>query len=128
MTAHLGIELLADEGRNLLRIRFNGRVSARALEAAITALADEMKRIRPGFSVLTDLSPLESMELECVQSLTRMMELFKTNGVGTVVRVIPDPAKDIGFNILSITHYRGRVKVVTCDTIAEAERALPAVR
>ena len=65
------------------------------------------------------------MELDCVDSLTRVMECFKSSGVGTVVRVIPDPAKDIGFNILSITHYRRGVKVITCETLAEAERVLP---
>jgi hypothetical protein len=54
------------------------------------------------------------------------MELFKTRSIGTVVRVIPDPEKDIGFNILSLTHYRRGVKIVTCETLAEAERALQA--
>ena len=32
--------------------------------------------------------------------------------------------KDIGFGILSIFHYARRVRVVTCETRAEAERVL----
>jgi hypothetical protein len=41
-----------------------------------------------------------------------------------VVRVIPDPQKDIGLNILSLFHYRRRVRIVTCKTLAEAMKAL----
>jgi hypothetical protein len=41
-----------------------------------------------------------------------------------VVRVIPDPHKDIGLNILSLFHYRRGVRIVTCETLEEAMRAL----
>jgi hypothetical protein len=44
--------------------------------------------------------------------------------VELVVRVIPDPTKDIGLNILSVFHYRHRVRVVTCQTMEEAARLL----
>jgi hypothetical protein len=74
--------------------------------------------------VLADLTELQSMDLDCVLSLAKIMDLFKPHGVGLVVRVDPDPAKDIGSNILSVIRYRGKVSVVICDTIAEAARAL----
>ena len=51
------------------------------------------------------------------------MDEFKAKGIGAVVRIVPDPAKDIGFNILSVVHYRRGVRVVTCQTAEEAERA-----
>jgi hypothetical protein len=41
-----------------------------------------------------------------------------------VVRVIPDPQKDIGLNILSLFHYRKRVRIVTCETLDEARKVL----
>ena len=41
-----------------------------------------------------------------------------------VVRVIPDPYKDIGLNIVSLFHYPRRVRIVTCETLEEAMRAL----
>jgi hypothetical protein len=44
--------------------------------------------------------------------------------VETVVRVIPDPHKDIGLNIMSLFHYRRRVRIITCETLAEALRSL----
>jgi hypothetical protein len=41
-----------------------------------------------------------------------------------VVRVIPDPHRDIGMTIMSVFHYRGGVKIFTCQTLAEAEETL----
>jgi hypothetical protein len=43
-----------------------------------------------------------------------------------VLRIIPDPSKDIGFTLLSHTHYRGKVPFVTLTSAAEAETALAA--
>jgi hypothetical protein len=41
-----------------------------------------------------------------------------------VVRVIPDPARDIGLQIMSLFHYGHDVRIVTCATLDEAQRAL----
>jgi hypothetical protein len=125
MTANAGIEITADKVRNLICICFHGRVTAAAMKARVVDVEEFVGGLRLGFTVLTDLSDLEAMEVDCVESLTRMMDVFKIRGVDTVVRVIPDPAKDIGFNILSLTHYRGGVKVITCETMAEAQHVLP---
>jgi hypothetical protein len=53
------------------------------------------------------------------------MDRLRAGGIRTVIRAIPDPNKDIGLKILSIIHYRRGVRIVTCDSRAEAERALP---
>ena len=82
-----------------------------------------MADLRPGFRLLTDLSGLESMDLACVPYIQRMMDLCNKKGVEMVVRVIPDPHKDIGLNILSLFHYRRRVRIVTCATLEEAMKA-----
>jgi hypothetical protein len=41
-----------------------------------------------------------------------------------VVRVIPDPHKDIGLNILSQFHYGPQIKLATFESLAEALSAL----
>jgi hypothetical protein len=41
-----------------------------------------------------------------------------------VVRVIPDPHRDIGLQIMSYFHYKGDVRIVTCETLAEAAKTL----
>jgi hypothetical protein len=120
-------ELQCESVRNLLRISYHGRVTT----ADTRLLAGEAKKIlpqlRPGFTVLTDLTSLESMDLGCVPHVTGVMELFKARGIGTTVRVIPDPRKDIGFKILALTRYDSKaVRIITCQTMAEAEAAMGA--
>ncbi|HMD60003.1 MAG TPA: hypothetical protein VKG78_01140 [Opitutaceae bacterium] len=113
-----------DDARNLIRIRYFGHVTVSDMKAVTKDAAAILSNVRPKFTVLADLSGLESMDLDCVRDLTDMMDSFRKKGVGTVVRIMPDPAKDIGFNILAIVHYRRGVNVVTCQTAAEAEQAL----
>lgn len=80
--------------------------------------------LRPDFSLLVDLSQLTSMGLDCVEAIGRNMETVDQAGVGTVVRVIPDPYKDIGLNILSVFHYPHHPRIVTCDNMVDAAKAL----
>jgi hypothetical protein len=53
-----------------------------------------------------------------------MMDLCNKQGAARVVRVIPDPHKDIGLNILSLFHYGRKVRISTYQTLAEALQAL----
>ena len=117
-------EVLFEAPRNLIRIRFIGHVSAADMKPYSEAMTSILNLTRKGFTLLTDLSSLETMELDCVPGLTKVMDALKARGIGAVVRIIPDPAKDIGFNILSVVHYRRGVRVVTCQTAAEAETAV----
>jgi hypothetical protein len=52
------------------------------------------------------------------------MDLCRDHGIALIVRRLPDHTRDIGINILSMVHYRGKVRTVTVDTVEEAERAL----
>lgn len=115
-------EVRTDGLPDLVRIRYVGRVTAAGTKACCAEIERLLPEVRAGFTVLTDLSALDSMDLDCVPHLTKIMDLSRAKGVGTVVRVIPDPDKDIGFNILSIIHYRRGVRIVTCETLAEAEK------
>lgn len=124
MTSGPAFTIQLDAPRNLVRIQYLGHVTAEKMDACVNEIERLLPAMQAGFTVLTDLSALESMELDCVPHLTRIMDLSKARGIGTVVRIIPDRDKDIGFNILSIIHYRRGVKIITCDTLAEAERAL----
>jgi hypothetical protein len=128
MTATPGIEVQADVPRNLLVIRYLGHVAASEMKAYCEKVKNVLPQMRNGFTLVADLSGLESMELDCMTGVTEIMDACKAKSVGTVVRIIPDPHKDIGLNILSIVHYRRGVRVVTCETAAEAERVTKATR
>lgn len=114
-----------DPQRQLLQIEFAQAVPAQeakdCAERVTLLLADAEK----GFALLTDLSQLQQMELTCRPWIDQMMDLLNAKGVRKVVRVIPNPEKDIGFGIMSLFHYRREVRVVTCKDMTEAKAHLP---
>ena len=122
MAANFEAELNRQD--NVLRTRFSGVVTAAHMAEALAQFEGLLPQLGPGFPILTDLSGLESMELECAPPLARIMELSKARGVSMVVRVIPDAHKDIGLKILSIIHYGRGVRIVTLKTLAEGEQTL----
>jgi anti-anti-sigma regulatory factor len=74
--------------------------------------------------MVTDITHLKSMDASCTPSLEKMMDLCDAKGVGMVVRIVSDPRRDIGFNIMSLFHYTRAVIILTCSNWDEAERAL----
>ena len=70
------------------------------------------------------LSQLESMEVTCAPCIGRIMELCRDAEVGAIARVIPDPTKDIGFQILSYFHYPSTIPIATCHSLDEAMKSL----
>jgi hypothetical protein len=83
-----------------------------------------MDQLEPGFFLLTDLSHLESMEASCAPELGAIMDLCSSKGMSTVVQVIPDPNKDIGFDLISHFHHDPPVKTQTHASLAEAIRSM----
>jgi anti-anti-sigma regulatory factor len=99
-------------------------VSAEELERGRKDIETLLAELTPGFRLVGDLSSLETMDASCAAEIGRAMELCEQKGVGLVVRIIPDPRRDIGMNILSLFHYRRHPRIVTCESLAEAGRLL----
>jgi hypothetical protein len=114
----------ANRRKKLLVITFAGRVEAEQIVEQAKDVAALIEDFEPGFRVLADLTPLESMSVDCAPEVAKVMDLCAAGGVKLIVRVIPDPAKDIGFTILSRFHYREKVRMVVCATLAEAGKHL----
>jgi hypothetical protein len=112
------------KARNLLHVRYSGQVCPADTQGYATDLPPLLSRLQPGFRMLTDLSGVEEIDLACVPHIKGMMDLCNKRGVEMIVRVIPDPTKDVGMNIMSLFHYRKRVRIVTCETLAEAMKLL----
>src|SRR5437867_4394636 len=66
----------------------------------------------------------DRMEPAETTHLAEIMDALAEKGVAAVVRVIPDPHKDIGLNILSQFHYGPQIKLATFESLAEALSAL----
>jgi hypothetical protein len=117
-------EIDLDAERNLVRIRYSAHVTIEHMTKFHGRVVSLLGQLRKGFVAVTDLTDLDEMDLECAPVVTKIMDACRTAGLGTVIRIIPDPNKDIGFNILTTIHYRTRIPVITCETRAEAEQAI----
>ena len=113
-----------DKAKNLLRMAFCGHVTAEEAKQGTDELAALLVDAESGFRLLTDLTGLERMDSECVPYIRDSMDFLNKKGVAMVVRVIPEPHKDIGFSILSLFHYRHDIQIITCQTLQEAMKAL----
>jgi hypothetical protein len=118
------IQFESDNSKNILRVRFSKNVEPDQTRLYVETAKTRIAELKPGFLMLTDLSGLSSMDAPCAPHIGKAMDVFRKGGVLKVVRVIPDPRVDIGFNIMSLFHYRRRTQIVTCETLAEAEKIL----
>ena len=110
----------------LLCIHFTGDVDAREMTSCFQQVKEQLEKSEPGFRLLTDLTGLESMDALCAPILGAFMDFLAGKQIAMVVRVIPDPQKDIGFNLMSQFHYGRRVRTVTFENLAGALELLTA--
>ena len=104
---------------NAVIIEFRGAVGRAQADRSVIDVEKALPKRGKGFTVITDLSGLQKMDLDVKDAITRSMDLLNARGAQRVIRVIPDSSKDIGFNILSIFHYSKGVKILTLESWRE---------
>jgi hypothetical protein len=114
----------SDRSKRLLVISAAGQVTKNEVETVALRVREIIKEVTPGFRVLTDFRWLERMDPAAAVPLTEIMDALAAKDVAAVVRVVPDPRKDIGLNILSQFHYGPQIKLATFESLAEALSAL----
>jgi len=114
----------ADESGKVLTMSYSGDVGVDEMRECLETVRGLMPHLKPGFFLLTDLSNLESMDASCAPELGAIMDLCSERGMSTVVRVIPDPRKDIGFDLISRFHHHPQVKTQTHGSLADAIKSL----
>ena len=118
------IKFEVDPTRNRFVIRYSGTVTPEETEKGIEEFRVGLPKLHSGFRLLADLSELESMDVKCARFIEKAMDLCNEKGPSMVVRVVPDPHRDIGMSIMSIFHYRSDVKIFTCQSLREADEIL----
>ncbi len=113
-----------DHAHNRVVIIMGQHFIAAEAEELYSAVKQMAPRLKKGFSVITDLSSLEAMDTNTHHFIEKTMELLNQCGISKVVRIIPDPTKDIGLNIMSLFHYSRDVMIHNCKTLKEAEELL----
>ena len=119
-----------DQPQDSLMIRYSGpgvspEETSRCAEEVWVAVT--MCRAS-GFRLLVDLTDLQAMDVSCAPHIRSIMDMCNQNGVAEVLRIIPDPKRDIGLQIMSYFHYSGDVHIVTCESLGDAANALAALK
>jgi hypothetical protein len=109
-----------DQSKRLLVISAAQKVTAEEAKLTAQQIRDRLHDVAPGFHVLADFRWLESMDPAAAPHIAEIMDALAEQHVASVTRVIPDPHKDIGLNILSQFHYGTDVKISTFETLADA--------
>ena len=109
-----------DKRHNVAIIEFSGRVDKAQAEEHYSRIEQIVPQDVRSFKILTDFSGVQTMDLEIQDIIKKVMDYFNERGVTEILRVIPDPAQDIGFNIMSAFHYSKGVKILTLESRQEA--------
>jgi anti-anti-sigma regulatory factor len=118
------IRVHIDKSGGLVTIVFSAKVTAEDARKFSDDIVKVVAEVRAGFELLADLSALESMESGCAPFIAKVMDHCNERGISKVVRVIPDPQKDIGLKILSVFHYDRNVRIITVESLEEAKKVL----
>ena len=109
-----------DRSKRLLVISAAQKVTAEEAKMVAQRIRELLQDITPGFRVLADFRGLQSMDSAAAPHIAKIMDALAEKEVASVTRVMPDPHKDIGLNILSQFHYGANVKIETFETLADA--------
>ncbi len=109
-----------DQSKRLLVISAAQRVTADQARQAAQQVRELLQNVAPGFRVLADFRWLDSMDASAARHVAEIMEALAQKQVASVTRVMPDPHKDIGLNILSQFHYGPEIRIATFETMADA--------
>ena len=109
-----------DRSKRLLVISAAHRVTAEQAKLAAQRVRELVHDVVPGFRVLADFRWLDSMDSAAAPYIAEIMDELAEKGVVSVTRIIPDPHKDIGLNILSQFHYGPEIEITTFQTLADA--------
>jgi anti-anti-sigma regulatory factor len=113
-----------DRSKRLLVISALQRVTAEQAKLVAQQVREVLRDVAPGFRVLVDFRWLESMDSGAAPHVAKIMDRLAEKGVASVTRVMPDPHKDIGLNILSQFHYGPEIQISTFETLADALQSL----
>jgi hypothetical protein len=100
------------------------RVTAEQARQAAQQVRKLLENVDPGFRLLADFRWLDLMDAGAARHVAEIMDAVAEKQVASVTRVMPDPHKDIGLNILSQFHYGPKIQIATFETLADAIQSL----
>ena len=122
------IKISYEGGPNAVVVVFEGGIDAAQAQEALADLERVLPKGGEGFTLLVDYAAVDTMEPAVEAVVVKTMDFCNARGVTEVLRVLPDPAADLGFDILSREHYSKRVQIHTFRSRQEAQAFLQGAR
>jgi len=114
-----------DPEKNRLYLTFEGSFEYREAKQAAEDLLEQIKSLKPGFDVITDISKLESSSVEAGEILIKGHESLAELGMNRIVRVVGKQIENVvgkvQVELISKTH---GISAENADSIMEAEYLL----
>ena len=115
----------ADIERNRLYITLKGRITAEESKKAAGQVLEDLKTLKSGFDVITDISEFEPVTQKETEVLVEVQKAFLEEGVNRIVRVIGDELKaTVGKIQFERTSRQSNVTAENFNSIEEANRFL----
>jgi cell division FtsZ-interacting protein ZapD len=115
-------KMKTDIVKNRLYVTLEGFMNQIEMKACTDKTIEEVKRLKPGFDVISDISKLKPVGQDAIKEVERGQIYFKTAGIRHGIRVVGDAAlARIQFNRIGkdINYIPDNV-----ETVAEAENLL----
>jgi hypothetical protein len=115
-------EVRADRVKNRLYITFTGFFADEIMAEACAKVESESKLLKPGFSVITDITKCKPATPKGAVTIHETQEYLARHGVGRVIRVTsPD---NVIIKHQFQTRSEGLYRADTAGSVAEAEKIL----
>jgi len=106
--------------KRLLIISAAGHVRTEEVQQAAEEVREALQQVAPGLRVLIDFRWLESIHPFAAPYIAQIMEALAQKQVASVIRIIPDPGKDVGLKMLAQFRYNTELSISTVETLVEA--------
>jgi len=113
-----------DQSKRLLVISAAQRITAEQAKQTAQRVRELLQNVAPGFRVLADFRWLDVMDSSAARHVADIMDAIAEKQPTSITRVMPDPHKDIGLNLLSQFHYGPEIQITTYQTLADAVQSL----
>ncbi len=119
----------ADRTKNRLYVILKGFFTEEQSHEALQTTLAELKKMKPGFSVITDISEFKPATQEVLERMQNGQKAIAASGVQRIVRVVDRKfiTGQLQFLRQGKQIYQGQQEVVMAPSLEEAERLLDEV-
>lgn len=115
----------ADIEQNRLHVTLKGRIASKESEQAASQVIADLKKLSPGFDVVTDISEFEPATQKEVDILIQVHKILLKSGVNRIARVIGSEIKaTVGKIQFERASKLTKIVAKNFNSVADADRYL----